>query len=155
MKTAAHAWIARAARPVALAMCVLGCELSADLGTYTPPDGETTGTETSGSEGGPPSEGGEGRGEGGSSGTADGDGDNADTGVGICMIDGSESPCEICLEYLCCDQLENCDVEIGCFCMLDCLAQSDPVACAMTCTPGLAYFQLLQCKAMSCATVCE
>lgn len=134
-----------------LAGGVLGCELNAELGTYTPPDGEATGTQDGGSESGADSEGGEGRGDTGSSDSTGGDGD---TGVGICMIDGSETPCRVCLEHLCCDQLENCDVELGCFCMLDCLAQSDAVTCAMTCTPGLAYFQLLQCQAKSCAAVC-
>ena len=71
------------------------------------------------------------------------------------MIDGSEKPCRICLEQLCCAQLEDCHIELGCFCMLDCLQESDAVTCAMTCTPALAYFQLLQCRAMSCAAVCE
>jgi hypothetical protein len=139
---------------VALVACVLGCEQSAEIGTYLPPDGEASGTETGTAEGGPGSEGNEGRNEAGSSGTAGGDGDG-DTGAGVCMIDGSENPCRICLEQLCCTQLEDCDVELGCFCMLDCLTQSDAVTCAMTCTPGAAYFQLAQCQAMSCAAVCQ
>jgi hypothetical protein len=147
MKAKTRRWL------VAVAACVLGCELDAELGTYTAPDGAATGTETDGS-GAPGSTGEEGRGDAGSGGTEGGDGDG-DTGAGICMIDGSETACQICLEHLCCEQLENCDVEMGCFCMLECLAQSDPVTCAMTCTPDLAYFQLIQCRATSCAAVCE
>jgi hypothetical protein len=125
-----------------LAGLACGCELTTELGTYALAEGETT--ETSAGEGEP----------------GDGDETSADDGEGepdtsLCMIDGSESPCRICLEHLCCEQLENCDAELGCFCMLDCLVASDPITCAMTCTPGVAYFQLLQCRATSCAAVCQ
>jgi hypothetical protein len=80
---------------------------------------------------------------------------DGDTDAGLCMIDGSENPYRICLKQLCCAQLEDCDVELGCFCLLDCLTESDVVTCAMTCTPGVVYFRLVQCQAMSCASVCQ
>ena len=149
-----------------LTRCVLatlvgayGCELTAELGTYPTAAGNMGETHADGSETASDLEGVDSS-EGDPSETSNGDGDGAGAGdgdpdEGVCAIDGSEDPCRICLEHLCCDQLENCDVELGCFCMLDCLAQSEPVTCAMTCTPGLAYFLLLQCQALSCGAVCE
>lgn len=152
-----------------------GCELTAELGAYTDEttaiadtdelDSEATdASDESGTGGGETESAGDGDGDGdgdsgdGDDGDGDGDGDpgdgDGDEG-GLCQIDGSESPCQTCLEFLCCGQLENCSVESGCNCMVDCLLESDPVTCAMTCTPGPAYFQLLQCQMISCGAVCE
>jgi hypothetical protein len=144
---------------IATLVSVCGCELTTELGSYPTAEGDITGTHADVSESGTDLDG-----ESGESGsresdpteTSSGDGDgDGDLDEGVCAIDGSEDPCRICLEHLCCDQLESCDAELGCFCMLDCLAQFDPVTCAMTCTPALAYFQLLQCQAMGCAAVCQ
>jgi hypothetical protein len=146
------------ARLVAVVGLVLGCELTMELGAYAPLDGETTAAVEADTGSESTEAGSESGSSGGESETGDGDGEPGDgdgDGDGLCRIDGSEDPCQICLEFLCCEQLENCDVESGCNCMVACLLESDPVTCAMTCTPGLAYFQLLQCQAMSCEAVCE
>ena len=152
-------------RLIAALALLAGCELTAELGAYAPLGSETT-TSADTDTGGETTQAGDESGTGGaeteSAGAGDGDGDSGDgdgDGDGdqgrLCRIDGSEDPCETCLEFLCCEQLENCDVESGCNCMVDCLIESDPVTCAMTCTPGAAYFQLLQCQMTSCTAVCQ
>lgn len=137
----------------ALLAIALACELTSELGVYTADHGETTAaldTDTSSDTGGTAETGT----AGGESETSSGNGDGDEPG-GLCTIDGSEDPCRVCVEYLCCDRLEGCDLESGCNCMVECLFESDPVTCAMTCTPGPAYFQLLQCQATNCAAVCQ
>ena len=152
-------------RAIALVVSVVGsgCELTAELGAYSLADGETTVLETSGEGSGDHS--GEtstgGGTEAGDAGSEDGDGDpgdgdpgDGDPGDGQCTIDGSEDACLTCTKFLCCDRLSACDSEFGCNCMVQCLSQSEPVTCAMTCSPGAAYFMLLQCQVTSCAAVC-
>lgn len=79
----------------------------------------------------------------------------SETGGGLCDIDGSESPCQICIEQLCCAQLENCAQEGSCLCMVDCIeGDEDPVTCGAQCAPGLSYFEFVQCQAASCAAAC-
>jgi hypothetical protein len=135
----------------------LGCELTSELGVYTALDDETvaapdTDTGTDSAEGG--TSGGETETGDGEAGDGDGEAGDGD-GDGLCDIDGSEDPCQVCLEFLCCEFLGNCDAESGCNCMVECLIGADPVTCAMTCAPGPAYFQLLQCQTTNCGAVCE
>jgi hypothetical protein len=148
----------------------LGCELTSELGVYTSLGDETvadpdTDTESDSAEGGMSGgesetgeagdgdgEPGDGDGEPGDGEPGDGDGEPGDGE--LCTIDGSEDPCGVCLEYLCCDFIENCHFDMGCNCMVDCMMRTEPVICAMTCAPGPAYFQLLQCQATSCGAVC-
>jgi hypothetical protein len=154
----------RAGALVLLALA-LGCELTRELGVYvaledetsTSLDADTRSDDTEGSSsgetgsGGGETETGDETGETGDEEPGDGDGDLDDP----CKIDGSEDPCEVCLEFLCCEFISNCNSDSGCNCMLDCLMQTDAVTCAMSCAPGPAYFQLFQCQALNCSGVCN
>jgi hypothetical protein len=159
LRTLSRAW------SVALVASLLGCEHTAELGAYAKPGAATSGSSASdefdsaeitgetneaGGSAGEEAEWGQGDGDPEERGDGDGDGDDE-----LCAIDGSESLCEVCVEQLCCQELQNCNEESGCFCMVDCLVDTDPVVCAMTCTPGTAYFQLVLCQAASCTAVCE
>lgn len=160
LRTSSRAW------PLALVASLLGCEHTAELGAYAEPGAATRGssasdefdspditgeTDDAGGSAGDEAESGQGDGDPG--GRGDGDGEPGDDE--LCVIDGTESLCEVCVEQLCCQELQNCNEESGCFCMVDCLVDTEPVFCAMTCTPGTAYFQLVLCEAASCAAVCE
>ncbi|MFO7562497.1 MAG: hypothetical protein R6X02_07625 [Enhygromyxa sp.] len=149
-----------------LVLVALGCELTRELGVYTGAGEESVALETDTgsdaqedgtSDGDSESGGGEGdSGDPGDGDPGDGDGEPGDGDPdGLCRIDGSEDPCEVCLEFLCCEFLGTCDADVGCNCMFECLPRSDAVTCAGTCAPGPAYFQLLQCQMTSCGGVCD
>ena len=69
-----------------------------------------------------------------------GTGTGAETGPGgVCDADPQGDPCNECVKASCCAELETCDADPDCACVLDCLAELTD--------PGFA-------EAMGCATDC-
>ncbi len=83
-----------------------------------------------------------------------GESESSDDGDNICSLQGTETPCAVCADLSCCEELHVCEAHMQCWCVLGCFNSPNLMSCAMQCPPGPEALALLQCQSANCAPVC-
>jgi len=73
----------------------------------------------------------------------------------LCNDAPDDTACVTCTRAGCCDELQVCQTDTDCACLLDCfLAGTDPIECINQCGQSDATNDLVGCASTSCATEC-
>lgn len=108
----------------------------------------------------PPGDGSGGDGGGDDGGTGGDDGGTGDGGTGgpapQCPLEGDVDQCNACVAEYCCDQFVQCQDELECSCIMDCLDMElgDPMTCSQDCGVSAVFPQLDQCLMNECQDHC-
>lgn len=75
----------------------------------------------------------------------------------VCMDEASDGACVTCTRGNCCDELQACETDEQCSCLMACFLEGcDPVGCLLTCTNDGNEQQTAETQALTqCATGCD